>query len=82
MSQTKSRDMVIVMEDLNAEIGSGKDGEIVGAFGLGTRNERGDRLMELCKKFNLSISNTHFQHNPRHLYVWRSPGNVYRKSNC
>ena len=78
VSQTKSSDMVTVMGDLNAKIGAGKDGEIVGAFGLGTRSERGDRLIEFCKEFNLSVSNTHFQHNPRHLYTWRSPGDVCR----
>ena len=78
MDQTKTTDLVIVMGDLNAKVGKGKDGEIVGPYGLGTRNERGDRLIEFCEEYNLSISNTQFQHHPRYLYTWKSPGDVRR----
>ena len=41
--QAGSQDIVIVMGDLNAKIGAGSCGQSVGPFGLGVRNERGDR---------------------------------------
>ncbi|XP_060527658.1 uncharacterized protein LOC132702847 [Cylas formicarius] len=36
--------MTIIMGDLNAKIGRGKCGELIGGFSLGSRNECGDRL--------------------------------------
>lgn len=34
------------MGDFNAEIGEGSLGNIVGPHGIGTRNERGDRIVK------------------------------------
>ena len=41
-SQAKPHDMTTIMGDLNAKIGRGRGGDIVGNFGLEERNERGD----------------------------------------
>ncbi|KAL4083941.1 hypothetical protein QTP88_029258 [Uroleucon formosanum] len=46
---TKGSDNLIIIGDLNAVVGEGADGQVVGAYGLGTRNERGDRLIDYCK---------------------------------
>ena len=70
--------MVIVMGDFNVKIGAGKDGKALGSFGLGTRIKKGHRLVEFCQEFKMSISYTHFQHKPRHLYTWKSPGDICR----
>ena len=43
-------DVVILMGDLNAKVGAGRVGEVVGDFGLGVRNERGDRSRQKKKK--------------------------------
>lgn len=43
LKYAKSQDVVLVLGDLNAKVGKGKDGDNVGDHGLGTRNERGTR---------------------------------------
>src|SRR6476619_4547383 len=49
---------VIVMGDFNAVVGEGKEDTVVGKFGLGKRNDRGERLIEFCKSQNLVINST------------------------
>ena len=51
----------------NAKIGRGLEGGIVGPFGLGVRNGRGDRLYEWW-----------FKHHSRFLWTWKNPGDFYR----
>ena len=46
--QCKSHDITLVMGDLNAKLGNERVEDIVAPFGLGVRNERGDRLAEWC----------------------------------
>uniref|UniRef100_A0A8D8SN59 Craniofacial development protein 2 n=1 Tax=Cacopsylla melanoneura TaxID=428564 RepID=A0A8D8SN59_9HEMI len=69
-----SQEITIIMGDWNAKIGEGKEDKIVGAFGLGDRNERGDRLLEFCKEANHCIMNTFFKLPKRRLYTWTAPG--------
>ena len=76
--QCKSQEIVLVMGDLNAKVGKGKMGNTVGPHGLGTINERGQRLIEWCQENNQNIMNTWFQHHPRRLYTWISPGDRTR----
>lgn len=66
--------MILVIEDLNAKIGCGAEGNIAGAYGygFGTRNHRGDRLIQFCAENKLTISNTFFQLPPRRLYTGKS----------
>ena len=42
------RDIIYVMGDFNAKIGAQKDLNITGGFGLGERNDAGDRLFQFC----------------------------------
>jgi hypothetical protein len=67
---------IIVMGDFNAQVGKGKDGKEVGNYGYGTRNERGDRLIEFCREQDMIIGNTHFCNHPRRLYTWSHPNQV------
>lgn len=69
IDQTKSEDNVIIIGDMNATVGEGRDESIVGEFGLGNRNERGTRLIEFCARNNMIISNTHFKHHKRRRYT-------------
>jgi exonuclease III len=79
MKLAKSQDILIVMGDLNAKIGDGREPSgLVGPHGLGTRNERGDRLVQFCDENDMIVCNTFFQHHPRRKYTWTSPGNQYR----
>ena len=52
VSTVKSSEYLIVMGDFNAKIGRSRVGSTAGPFGLGERNERGDRLLEFCPKTN------------------------------
>ena len=58
---------------MNAKVGKEKEGKIAGSYGLGKRNERGEKLIEFCKNNDLCIANTMFKHHPRHLYTWTAP---------
>ena len=47
-------------------------------FGLGNRNDRGERLVQYCEQNQLIITNTWFQQPPQKLYTWKSPGDATR----
>ena len=49
-----------------------------GKFGLGIRNEAGQRLIEFCQENALVIANTLFQQHKRRLYTWTSPDGQHR----
>ena len=46
---------------------------VTGKFGLGIRNEAGQRLIEFCQENALVIANTLFQQHKRRLYIRTSP---------
>ena len=50
---------------------------VTGKFGLGIRNEAGQRLIEFCQENALVIVNTLFQQHKRRLYTWTSPDGQY-----
>ena len=74
----KGNTYLVVMGDWNCIIGEGQDGKEVGAFGLGTRNERGERCLEFCRKRKLVVTNTCFEHEKRRRYTCKQPGNTRR----
>ncbi|XP_033122243.1 craniofacial development protein 2-like [Anneissia japonica] len=78
MKQCRSHDITIVMADFNAKIGQNEEGKIVGKYGLGQRNARGERLVEWCIENRMIVTNTHFKHHSRNLYTWKSPGDGCR----
>lgn len=73
MKQTKSKDITIVLGDFNAKVGKSLQNECVGSFGLGERNDRGDRLLQFCQEHKTVLTNTFFKLPKRRLYTWRSP---------
>lgn len=78
IKNTKSDDILCIMGDLNAKVGKEKHTDIVGNYGLGKRNERGERMIQFCILNKLFITNTWFQHPSRKLYTWKSPGDITR----
>ena len=64
--------------DWNDKDREGKDGKIVRQYGLGHRNEQGDRLVHFCKEHDLVITNTFYQEHKRRIYTWKSLGDVDR----
>ena len=69
----KCRDMLLVIGDYNAKIGEGRDNKTVGPHGLGTRNERGNRLIEFATKHKVFITNTWFEQKRSARHTWTSP---------
>ena len=59
--------------DWNAEVGSQETPGVTGKFGVGIRNETGQRLIEFCQENALVIANTVFQWHKRRPYTWTSP---------
>ena len=78
MKHTKSGEINIVMGDWNAKVGNQHDYPVTGGFGLGERNERGEKLVNFCFSFKFVIANTLFQQPKRRTYTWRSPGDIHR----
>ncbi|RUS89973.1 hypothetical protein EGW08_002240 [Elysia chlorotica] len=78
LRHVKSTDVLIIMGDFNAKVGKGKEGDTVGNYGLGERNERGQRLIHFCVENDLMIANTFFQKPLRKLYTWKNPGDWRR----
>jgi len=46
-------DNLIILGDWKAVVGEGQDRHAVGKYGLGVRNNRGQRLIDFCNKRNL-----------------------------
>uniref|UniRef100_A0A2A4JBK9 Reverse transcriptase domain-containing protein n=1 Tax=Heliothis virescens TaxID=7102 RepID=A0A2A4JBK9_HELVI len=76
LSKLRAHECNIVMGDFNAKIGEGVVNGIVGGFGLGDRNDRGDRLVQFCQEHNFVVTNTFFKLPPRRLYTWTSPAHT------
>ena len=70
---TPKKDVLFIIGDWNAKVGSQKTPGVTGKFGLGRRNEAGQRLIEFCQENALVIANTLFQQHKRRLYTWTSP---------
>ena len=70
---TPKKDILFIIEDWNAKVGSQETPGVTGKFGLGIQNEAGQRLIEFCQENALVIANTLFQQHKRRLYTWTSP---------
>ena len=65
--------VLFTIGDWNAKVGNQETPGVPGKFGLGIRNEAGQRLIEFCQENALVIANTLFQQHKRRLYTWTSP---------
>ena len=70
---TPKRDVLFIIGDWNAKVRSQETPGVMGKFGLGVRNEAGQRLIVFCQENALVIANTLFQQHKRKLYTWTSP---------
>ena len=70
---TPKKDVLFIIGDWNAKVGSQETPGETGKFGLGVQNEAGQRLIEFCQENALVITNTLFQQHKRRLYTWTSP---------
>ncbi|XP_070646838.1 LOW QUALITY PROTEIN: craniofacial development protein 2-like, partial [Bos indicus] len=83
---TPPKDVLFIIGDWNAKVGSQETPGVTGKFGLGMKfgmnlNESGQKLIEFCqenalvrvKENALVIASTLFQKHKRRLYTWTSP---------
>ena len=70
---TPQKDVLFIIGDWNAKVGSQETPGVIGIYGLGVQNEAGQIVTEFCQENTLVIANTHFQQHKRRLYTWTSP---------
>ena len=70
---TPQKDVLFIIGDWNAKVGSQETHGVTGKYGLGVQNESGQRLIEFCQENALVIANTLFQQHKKRLYTWTSP---------
>ena len=75
---TPKKDILFIIEDWNAKVGSQEIPGITGKFGLGIWNEAGQRLIEFFQENALVITNTHFQQHKTRLYTCTSSDGQHR----
>ena len=67
---TPKKDVLFIIGDWNAKVGSQETRGVKGKFGLGILNEAGQRLIEFYQENALVIANTLFHQHKRRLYTW------------
>ena len=70
---TPPKDVLFVIGDWNAKVGSQESPGVTGKFGFAIQNEAQQKLIEFCQENALVIANTVFQQHKRRLYTWTSP---------
>ena len=73
VERTPQKDVLFIIGDWNAKVGSQETPGVTGKFGLGVQNEAGQRLIAFRQENSLVIANTLFQQHKKRLYTWTSP---------
>ena len=66
---TPEKDVLLIIGDWNAKLGSQETPGVTGKFGLGVPNEAGQRLIEFCQENALVIANTLFEQHKKRVYT-------------
>ena len=75
---TSQKDVLFIIGDWDAKVGSQEISGVTGKFGLGVQNEAGQSLIEFCLENALVIANTLFQQHKRRFYTWTSPDDQHQ----
>ena len=75
---TFKKDVLFIIGDWNAKVGSQETPGITAKFSLGIWNEAGQRLKDFYQENALVVANTLFQQHKRRLYTWTSPDGQHR----
>ena len=70
---TPPKNVLFIIGNWNAKVGSQETSGVTGKFGLGVQNETRQRLIEFCQEKSMVIANTLFQQHKRRLYTWTPP---------
>jgi hypothetical protein len=63
---------------LECYVGEGREEGEIGDSGLRYMNERGEKLVEFCKRRKMMAANTWLKHEKRRRYTWKKPGDMGR----
>ena len=74
---TPKKDVLFIIGDWKAKVESQETPGVTGKYGLGIRNEAGQKLIEFCQENALVIANTLFQQHKRRFYTWTSPDGLH-----
>ena len=61
----KKKNVLFIIRDWNAKVGSQETPGVTGKFGLGVQNEAGQTLIEFCQENTLVIAKTPSSNNTR-----------------
>ena len=80
LSSVPSSDLIVILGDFNARVGSDFSTwiSVIGPHGFGGCNESGERLLDFRAGNQLIITNTWFQHKLLHKATWFRNGNRSR----
>ena len=74
---TPKKDVLLIIGDWNAKVGSQEKHGVTGKFGLGMTNEAGQKVIEFSQENALVIANSLFQKHKRRLHMditrWSTP---------
>ena len=74
---TPRKDVLFIIGDWNAKVGSQQTPGVTGKFGHGVQNEAEERLLEFCQENTLVIANILFQQHKKRLHMditrWSTP---------
>lgn len=78
IDKAKANDLVLVMGDMNAKVGSRNDNykPIMGTQGLGDMNDNGQLFADFCLENDLVIGGSLFPHKTKHKATWVSPDHI------
>ena len=74
---TLKKEVLFIIGDWNAKVGSHEIPGVTGKFGLRLQNESGPRITEFCQENALVIA-TLFQQHRRRIYTWTSLDGQYQ----
>ena len=75
---TPKKDVLFIIGDWNAKVGSQETPGVTGKLGFGIQNEAGQRLIEFCQENALVLANILFQQRKRRLYTWTLPDGQHK----
>ena len=78
LTPKKKKDVLFIIGDWSAKVGSQEIRGVTGKFDLGVQNEARQRLKEFCQENTLVTAHTLFQQHKRQLYTWTSPEGQYQ----
>ena len=80
LAKVHKEGIIIITGDWNAKIGSDNTDwkSVMGRYGYGDRNERGERLLEFATIHSMYICNTRFEQKPQRKWTWASPDGVHK----